>query len=339
MALSGYPLSSRALLFGATLCACFLYLVIRTPYSFFEPGFFAEDGTNYFTDIANSGFLNALVQTHQGYFVFGTLTLSGLSFVVDRVFLGNDVRQMPFAMALVSGIYFALLASLPILLLRKRLSNVWLVCLATFIVATPLGDGDNAIIGRLSNVGYSCVYLAVILILYRIDLKPSGVRLFLCDLCLFVCANTNPVVYLLVPLAALPYLGGWNDWRRLLKNQSFLSFLTLLAGLAAVAAHLAALKPYGTRDHLGGSFVWKNAVEMLLAREFLYPLLFPVYAYLKDGFVILLTVVIVASIVWLIRRQTWEKNQFYLVVIVGFSIFAIASAVFRPGLSTAFQSY
>ena len=148
--------------------------------------------------IGNGGFIAALEHRHNGYLVFGNVLLSGIAFIVDRIFLRGDVRQIPWAMSLVSGCYFALLAALPILLLRRRLSTPWLVCLAILLVGTPLGSEDIIIVGRLSNVGYSCVYLAVILIIYRLHEKPSGIRVVLCDLVLFICANTNPAVYLVI---------------------------------------------------------------------------------------------------------------------------------------------
>lgn len=332
-------LTSHWFLFCASVCVCFLYLVLRTPYSFFEPIFLAEDGGNYFTEIAFDGFFAAVIRTHQGYFVFGNLILSGLSFVMDRIFFSDDVRRIPLAMALVSGLYFATLASLPLLLLRRRLSKAWLGCLALLLIATPLGEGDSAIIGRISNVGFSFVYLAVILIIYRIEVRPSGVPLLLCDLCLFVCANTNPVVYLLVPLAALPYFDGWKDRKALLKDQAFLSFLVLLVCLAAAGAYLAAHRPPGIVNVLSGSFVWKNAIEMLLAREFLYPLVFPIYPHLRDSSVILLTALIVLGIVWVTRRQTWAQNKTYAVAIAGFVVFSVVGAIFRPGLSIWLRNY
>jgi hypothetical protein len=333
-------LRSRAVLFTAAFAMCFLFLVIRTPYSFFQPTFFAEDGADYFTEIAHRGFVAALARTHNGYFVFGNVLLSEIAFVVDRVFLSGDVRQIPWAMALVSGCYFALLATLPIFLLRSRISTSWLLCLAALLAGTPLGADDSVIIGRISNIGYSCVYLAVILLAYRIYERPSGVKMVLCDLVLFVCANTNPVVFPLLALAALPYANrigrGPRGWAELMRDRSLISLLLL--GAVATAC-LAALKPLGSRDYLGGSFIWANAVEMLLAREMLYPLVAPIYSSLKNTYVICLAVIIFTALARVCRRQTWQENKVYVIVLAGFSIFAIASAVFRPGLSAALHGY
>ena len=96
-------LESRAVWMAACWAVCFIFLVVRTPYSFFEPIFFAEDGLNYFGDIVNRGFMAALAQTHNGYFVFGNILLSGVAILVDRIFFGGDVRQVPLAIALVSA--------------------------------------------------------------------------------------------------------------------------------------------------------------------------------------------------------------------------------------------
>jgi hypothetical protein len=334
---------SRGVQFAAALAMCFLFLVIRTPYSFFQPTFFAEDGADYFTEIAHRGFVAALVRTHNGYFVFGNVLLSEIAFDVDRVFLSGDVRQIPWAMALVSGSYFALLATLPIFLMRSRISTSWLFCLAALLAGTPLGIDDCIIIGRLSNIGYSCVYLAVILIAYRIYERPCGIKVLACDLALFICANTNPVVFPLLVLAALPYAGRIarrpRGWRELLKDRSFLSLMILGACAVAAAAYLAALKPLGPRDYLGGSFIWANAVEMLVGREMLYPLVAPIYSGLKNTYVISLAVIIFTAIARVWRRQTWQENKVYVIVIAGLSIFAVASAVFRPGLSAALHRY
>jgi hypothetical protein len=336
-------LQSPAVVFAACAAVCFIFLVVRTPYSFFEPMFLAEDGTNYFSDIANNGFVYALVHTHNGYFVFGNVMLSGAALVVDRLFLGGDVRQVPWAVALVSGAYFAVLAALPVMLLKRRLSSVWLLCLAAILIGTPLGADDSGIVGRISNSGYSFVFLALVVIVYRVYEKPSGVRAVLCDLVLLVCANTNPVVFPLLVLVLLPYASriarGPRGWANLLRDQSFLSLVALAICVTAVAIRLYALKPYAAREHLGGPFLWSHAVEMLLARELLYPLLAPIYTHLRDSLVILLTVAVVAALVLVLRRQTWQENQIYAIVVLGFSAFAVASAVFRPGLSAVLENY
>ncbi len=339
-------LRSRAALFAACFAVCFLFLVIRTPFSFFEPSFVAEDGTGYFSDIANKGLLAALGHTHNGYFVFGNVLLSEAAILADRVFLGGDVRQVPWAMALVSGCYFALLATLPILLLRRRLSTAWLVCLAAIVVGTPLSGGDGGIVGRISNTGYSFVYLAVIILAYRVCEKPSGARAVMCDVVLFVCANTNPTVIPLLILASIPYASriihgprGPRGWGELLRDRSFLSLIALGVCVMACAIHLYTPKAATPPNYLGGPFIWANGVEMILARELLYPLLVGFYNHLRDSYVVLLAVVVLASLVWVLRRQTWKENQVYVITIVGFSVFAAASAIFRPGLSAIMYRY
>jgi hypothetical protein len=336
-------LQSRWVMFTACVAVCFIFLVARTPYSFFEPMFLAEDGTDYFSDIANNGFMAALAHTHNGYFVFGNVLLSGVAVAVDRLFLGADVRQVPWAVALISGVYFALLASLPLILLRRRLPTVWLLCLTAILAGTPLASDDSGIVGRISNSGYSFVYLALVIIAYRVYERPSGARVVLCDLMLFVCANTNPVVFPLLALVSLPYLGriarGPRGWAELLRDRSFLSLLGLAACVIAAAVHIFALKPYAARDHLGGPFLWQHAIEMLLAREVLYPVLFPFYMHLRDGLVVFLTAVAVAALAWVMWRQSWRENQLYVILLLGLVGFAIASAMFRPGLSALMENY
>ena len=336
-------LRPRGVLFAACLAACFLFLVIRTPYSFFEPVFVAEDGTGYFTDIANKGLLAALGHTHNGYFVFGNVLLSGVAVVVDRLFLRGDVRQVPWAVALVSGFYFALLASLPILLFRRRLSIGWLLCLAAIVVGTPLGATDSGIVGRISNLGYTFVYLAAVILVYRVYEKPSGVRVMLCDLVLLVCATTNPTVFPLLALALIPYAArivhGPRGWAELLKDRSFLSLVGLGICVLAAAIYLYTHQAAAPPNYLGGPFLWANAVEMILARELLYPLLIPFYSHLRDSYVVLLAVIVLVSLVWVLRRQTWRENQVYVIVFLAFSVFAAASAIFRPGLSATMNSY
>ena len=76
-----------------------------------------------------------------------------------------------------------------------------------------------------------------------------------------------------------------------MRDRSLISLLLLLLGAVSTAAHLAALKPLGPRDYLGGSFVWANAAEMLVAREMLYPLVAPIYSSLKNTYVIFLAVI------------------------------------------------
>lgn len=329
--------------FLACFCVCFIYLVLRTPFPAFEPAFYAEDGTNYFSLIASRGFLHSLFLLHNGYLVLGNMILAGSSFLVNRLFLGNHIGNMPYAMALVSYWFFAALAALPILLLRKRVSLPYLACLALFIAATPLGDGDAFVVGRISNVGYGFVYLATLLIVYKVEMRPSLPVAAICDLALLICANTNPIVYALIPLTIIPWLprlvGKNRDWRSLRKEGPFWSLAVLGLFLAAGIAYFMKTKPTAASASLGGPFNRHEAVELFLGREILYPLVSSFYRHLNDTWVLVFATLFFGFIFVVIKRQSKADKLVYLCSLSALFLFVVAGALFRPGLSRALSDY
>jgi hypothetical protein len=206
----------------------------------------------------------------------------------------------------------------------------------------PLQDSDYEVIGRISNVGYAFVYIAFLLIYYRIFCVKNLAVILLIDFLIFICANTNPVVYIILPAIYIPYLKNYFidkiSLNRILNNYSFLSAVIISTILLLEAAKIvttgAGLHP--ASGHLDSPFVLSNAIEMLVARSILYPVIYPIYRNMNDITVILIFIVL---IIGFIRFSNKENHGFYVLGFYSLIVFTVAAALFRPGLSGFLKDY
>ncbi|MGG6294553.1 hypothetical protein ACQ4M4_09020 [Leptolyngbya sp. AN02str] len=335
----------RTQLFIGIFCISCLIFFIRNPDAFFNPVFYAEDGRSYVGPILSHGFFPALFEARADYLVLGNIVITGIAILINQLIFGSNVLNLPQIIAITSYSFLAFVAALPILLLHQKLRMRYLILLALAVSFFPLGGSDFEVIGRILNLGYAFVYLAFILIAYRnIRLEQGDTKqniwIFLgLDICIWVCAATNPVVFMLQPIAYFPYLKKvWkkgSSWQSIFRDRTFLSLIGLSTVLCIQLFFMLASRNSYTGG-LDSSWTPASLIEMVLARSILYPVIYPFYRYMNDVFTVLLLIAVVALFIKFANPKNYEM---YWAGVYSLAIFSLLAVVFRPGLTSLLNGY
>lgn len=340
------------LFFTACFCISFLIFFFRNPDPFINPILYTEDGL-YIGGILNLGFWQTVSSSRTDYIAFFNVFLTQISLWLNTIIYRGNIADIPQSMALISYAFFAFVATLPCLLFKHRLSNAAILVSILWCSLFPLGQSDQEVIGRISNIGYSFFYVAFLLSYYRlsntgnqlesIEESNSSKRILiimLVDISLIACAMTNPVVYLLIPTTLLSYFTYSHQNRLNFIRKDHVTFISLCASLSFLAyialtrIHISNL--HSASNYLDMPFVYSNFVEMTLARSILYPLIYSVYHSLNDYIVILL---FLAYILLFFIFSTDKWKDFYIFGFYSLMCFILSSCMFRPGLSNYFKQY
>ncbi|MBD1878302.1 hypothetical protein NC997_06435 [Trichocoleus sp. DQ-A2] len=322
----------------------FLIFFFRNPDPFINPVFYAEDGHDYVGPILTQGFWSTLFTPHINYYVFGNVILAGIAIKISNILYPDNLLYIPQSIALVSYIFYGLVATLPLLLLGDWIRLPYLIALALVSSFFPLHDADAEVLGRVSNVGYSFVYIAFVLIVYRLFCMKRSRFILLVDFIILICAGTNPVVYLLIPVIYIPYLKQLliekKSLKFIFKTPAFLSAVILgflaLFKIVYITLNFGMTGTKPTGHFLDSPFILGNAIEMLIARSMLHPIIYSIYEKFNDFVAILVFIVIIIA-----ASLASTKANRWLFVFGFYSLlsFTIIAAVFRPGLSALFNNY
>jgi hypothetical protein len=208
---------------------------------------------------------------------------------------GGDPLQLARWQAVASYLAFALVVSLPVLLLRRRLPSPAILAVWLLGVFMPLGIHSGSwsgyeILGRGLNVGFAALPVAFLLVWVRVT--PHGPRsplkTVLLDLGLLACVATNPVCTIVIPAAAWPFLARmWHAgpghradaWRHLRADPALWSLAVL--GLATLACNGIPSAGRGDTPTGAGPLDTDRLIEFGLARSFFSSLTWPVYHWLN----------------------------------------------------------
>jgi hypothetical protein len=128
--LNQHPVHRRLALFIGCLAVSFLIFFFRNPDPFINPVFYAEDGSSYVGPILSRGFWSALFYTRSDYFVFGNIILTEIAVAINNIFYPESILYLPQVIALVSYMFYAIVATLPILIFASRIRLLYLIALA-----------------------------------------------------------------------------------------------------------------------------------------------------------------------------------------------------------------
>jgi hypothetical protein len=323
----------------------FLIFFFRNPDPFLNPIFYTEDGRHYVGLILSLDFGYALFHARPDYPVYGNVILAGVAVGINQIFYSGNILYLPQIIAVVSYLFFALVASLPVLLFGNRIKTTYLIVLALISSFFPLGHSDLEVIGRLSNVGYAFVYIAFLLTAYRLShiSNYSLIRIIIIDLAITIAACTNPVVYLIFPAIYLPYLKKYFinkiPFRNILTMASFWSaiFVGIVLLFQIINIITGPSVSYDeSQNQLAWSFDFSKAIEMLVARSILYPIIYSIYGNMNNVIVMGISATIVAVFIKFSNRN---NQDLYFLGTYSLIVFTIAAAVVRPGLSTFLDNY
>ncbi len=322
------------------LVASYIFF-LRFPNNYNSPNFFGEDGSIFTANYVDHGFWGTLLQTFNGYYIWGIYLLVELGHIFNTVFHQGQFINLPVSYAVVSYGFWGLCAALPIVLLRSYLRWPYLVLLAALICFVPAPGWDYQIIGTFGNFKFIYVYIAFLLILYRLRINKNSWKVVPVDVLLLICGYTNVTVYPMLLLLLLPYRHeikqSWKQPLVLLRHNKGLISLTCL-GIALVP-QLIVIKVDGipkVPGYLYGPFDHQRAVEILLHRPYLYSVTHAFTKHMTDflaigGFAIFLL------IVFLLRSRRTN-----VAVVFGLATICLTTALFvinRPGVSQFFFGY
>lgn len=208
-----HVLGSRGFAFLIAAAIAFLITFARNPSPYFERVLLTEDGNPYYNMLQIQGFWPTVTGARDDYYVFGNVALAWVAIRGCDWLAGGDPFVVPAYVAVVSYLFFGVVAALPTLTLRGRVPLGWLIVLTILLAFLPLSNEDNEILGRISNTGFSWLTIAFLAAIRRDDLVRQPTRnrwdrgeLTLIDLSLAVSIATNPNAVLLLPFVVLPYL-------------------------------------------------------------------------------------------------------------------------------------
>lgn len=316
-----------------------LVFILRNTASLHIANFYAEDGTIFYNNVLTENPIEASFTPFNGYLVVGQYGVAYVALLLSYL-TGGDLVDLAKWSAIVSCLFLGLVVSLPLMLFRKHLGTILALITVVLCALVPMLNFDYAIIGTLGNLKFAFLFVAFLLILYRIVEKPRGAKLLAIDLSLIICVATNVTALFLLPAALYPYRHALLQAIRekTLKKVFTYDLISLGSVLVLSAAYVSVCYMRGIPSMPGylDSPYNLDATIPLLNRSTVFALLYPLNATLTDVVVLLLI-----GILALVCKFAVRGSDRMVVLFSLWSIF-IASALFiynRPGTSEAFLDY
>lgn len=324
-----------------------LTLIWRFPNNIFYANFYAEDGSVFLQNIIDKGWLHALVTPFNGYSVIGMYLIEGFGWILNVLFGHEGLLSLPAYFALASIIFMASVIALPYLLFRKSFGVAKTLIIVLFGALVPLPSSPHIVIGTVGNQKWMFMYLAFLLVLYRLkNYKKLSLYALLCvDIGLLISAYTNTTVYLLIPLLAIPYLhevwvtrrkGVMNVIRKLIMRPDTISLVLLIILLLPQVLYVALNGIPKLPGYLDSPYNFQRTIEIFIHRTYLFGITSLFNKYMSDLVVLGIFGVIVA-LGWRYLKK-FERTAFF----IGLYAAGVASALFvlnRPGVSDFFFGY
>jgi len=338
-----YPNRTFVLFYICCLTLATLIVFLRFPNNFTAPNFYAEDGSVYFVNILELGFIKAFITAFNGYFISGLYLLTGLGLLLNKVFFQSNFADLPRSFSVVSYIFIGFSLTLPILLFKKQLTKYWAVVLVLLSAFVPLRQSDYVIFGTIGNLKWLFFYIAFLLIVYRyINYKKKWNQLIVVDLCILICAYTNSTTYLLIPIAFTPYIIDYiKAFKKPTLPKSFRvnSFWSLCAVVVLLLPQLIYVKINGIPKipgYLDTPFQASRAIEIFIGRSFEYGFTYGLYHPFTD-FLAIITITVTTTCLYLFYSKKYRPILF-----IGIYAVVCATLLFvinRPGISDFFYGY
>ena len=283
----------------------------RNPVAIVYASMYAEDGI-WTSLIYQEGGFASYLNGREDYLVVGNMMLLHIAVLINHLIFGTEnITRLPEVIAAVSYGFFAVVAALPVVALKSYLSLPARLLLSFLILFLPVGPSAHEIFGRVVNVGFAFVFIAVMIILWRETFRQVAFRaqVLALDAVVLLCCATNPIAigitgaYLVFRLATVRGRSV-NDW-------------LLAAGLLPIVIVNAVGIMTVPNNQAGGVVTLAGLLYTAMARPLLYPLIFPWYGHLTHAATLVLSALLIALLTagW---RATPHKTG------LGFVLFSVA---------------
>ena len=312
---------------------------LRYPYAYTNANFYAEDGTVFLRNILTEGPIKAMFTLFNGYLVVGQYLVAEFAMLINAIF-GKGFETIPKAFAVASYLFWGMVCSLPYLLFRKRMGVNLSMLTVILLLVIPLGGYDYAVIGTVGNLKFAFLFIAVLLVLYRIQIRllKSSWRFILIDLLLLLCVLTNIVSIALLPFALWSYKAEikqyFNKWRHVIKSLTFQHYsLMVLITVSIIYITTVYLKGIPKMPGYLDEPLLASSLINIVSRGSIYGVLFPINSVLNDTIVTLLIISVIIAALCSKYRLTLALLGFAILInIFGF-------VINRPGITRLFTSY
>ena len=326
-----------AMCVGFFLLATFVFY-LRSPQAFHYTNFYAEDGTVMLNNIIQHGIVEGSLKLFNGYLVVGQYVLVDIAYSVYSLF-GLHFYTLPKLMTVVSYIFLAFTATLPLLLFRRQLGVFWACILGILICFTPMPVSNFIIIGPIGNLKFVFMFWAVMFILFRNQHAHEHKKTFLADIVLLLCVATDVVSVALLPMTLWPYRRTILDAIRKRQFTSLVSFgiLSSLILMLLSAAYILAVLIHGIPKmpgYLDSSYDQAANLKILYAST-VQAVLYPFYERLSDWAVLIVFGLILLG-VYVMNHRNRVLFSFCMYAIVVASVSFVAA---RPGVSLYMDEY
>ena len=319
----------------------FLLLCFRDLSFLSEPILYAEDAS-YLSDIMKNGFWKAALSNRNGieneFKNFGSYVLLQISFMENQLLNGYNIAELPVFIGLngnlfITGTAYSLYQAFKNY--DKRLATAAFLS----VIFMPLGNTQAEVMGRVLNTVflYPVLSFGVLFSRYQRENKSNFWQRIWDFLVIIICGLTFPVSF--VVLVLYLFVAGFEqrkDFQAFLRKE-FELIIILGMGFALLPAMLQS-----KGGAQGMEIKWSSTIEFVLARHFLYPLVYPIYHYLKDGIVLLLFGLYALAVVYAYytEAETQKKyiNSFFLLAASSGSV-CFSSAIMRFPMTSLFSSY
>ena len=321
--------------FFVLLPIVFLLLIVRTPDALISPVLYAEDGT-WLGRIYVEGLWNVLINARPDYFVVGNVL--GLYFAkyLSYTFFAYDVNTLPFFISILSYLFFALIVSIPVLLLKNHIRLELLIGLSLLITFLPFGWSTNEIIGRLNNIGYFLFPLSILLLIYRLDIINEKKKVIIIDALLVFCMLTNPMVVLfIITYFLLRYFFGKQDSFEY-KAQFYTFVIAFLIFIYIVYIKIT-LSPQTSLTT--ETFLIENLFEVSISRSILYPFIFPIYSKLGDLFSLIILLIFLTTFYLVFKTLQYKDKKVFLILSFALVFVTFFTTFTKPGLTHYIKDY
>lgn len=296
---------------------------------------YAEDGL-YLSNIINRGFIKSALMTRSGkandFCNLGSYILLGISFLINRIFCGYNLINFPMIMGIVSSVFYSAISVYCFEVFCKKNKFVALLAYAICIFM-PVNDSGMEIYGRVGNLVFIFPVLSVLILFnrwdkrYKISLGCVGMGIML-----LICGLTFPISF--VPVGIWLILGGSNA----IKDKKIKKFINCNVPIIFVLIIGFIMLPMmiGSEGASAGMEIKREAlVEFVIARHYLYPIVYLFYSNLTD-----LIVIIIFGSTLLIVLLAVKKVGIEYFVLTSMSVMSIlTSAIMRLAMSSMFDSY
>jgi hypothetical protein len=319
--------------------ACFILFALRNLEPIFSPNIYAEDGT-WMGKIMQHGIMDTTFAARDAFPVLGLIILEWLALTLNDAFFNGSIFLLPQSIFIVANTFCALVAITPVVAFRGALP-LWIrLGLVVCVVFMPTGSSGNEIFGRILNLGF-LFPLIVVCSIHVARRTPSGTVFALQLIFLLVAALTFPVCLAIMGVWLLVEHSLFVLERDPSATTSNWTSARSIAVLAVLALSVISMRPDVLSSQGGASLPYsqEGLIDFAFGRLVAYPFVAGFYTALSDWIVIAIVLLLIALVIaGLIRSQKSERELIAL-LILGFGVYWVATAVMRSGFTSLFGTF